>query len=80
MVERIPELDWVIATDEYGTELAVFGLQGAGDIVVYPQNFVAKRYEAETANFIAQSVLEIQAQVERVKSQWKKEKPWWKVW
>src|SRR5215470_15645474 len=39
------ELQWVIATDEYGTDLVVYGLPQRGDVLVYPANFVAKRWE-----------------------------------
>jgi hypothetical protein len=52
-------LEWVIATDEYGTELALYGLPGHGDILLYPQNFVAKRYEANVGVFIAESLNQI---------------------
>src|SRR3954468_11103197 len=36
-------LGWVIATDERGSDLAVYGLPGACDLLIYPANFVAKR-------------------------------------
>ena len=29
-------LRWVIATDEHGSDLAVFGLPSSGDVLVYP--------------------------------------------
>jgi hypothetical protein len=56
-------LDWVIASDEYGTELALYGLPGQGDILVYPQNFVAKRYEANVGIFIVESLNQIRSDV-----------------
>ena len=34
---------WVIASDEWGTDLAVLALPGTADVLVYPANFVAKR-------------------------------------
>ena len=40
-------LEWVIATDEHGSDLAVYGLPGTGDVLVYPANFVAKRWEKQ---------------------------------
>jgi hypothetical protein len=43
-------LAWVIATDEYGTELAVHG--EVGDALVYPCNLVAKRWEAGETEFV----------------------------
>ena len=36
---------WVIATDDQESALAVLALPGAGDVLVYPINFVAKRWE-----------------------------------
>jgi hypothetical protein len=60
------QLEWVIASDEYGTELALFGLPGQGDILVYPQNFVAKRYEANVGTFIVESIDQIRSDVSSV--------------
>lgn len=45
-------LEWVIATDEHGTDLAVYGLPNRGDVLVYPANFVAKRWERRETNFL----------------------------
>jgi Domain of unknown function (DUF3806) len=44
-------LQWAVVTDEYGTELAVHG--DPGDILVFPANLVAKRFESRTVGFIA---------------------------
>ena len=60
LVDSTP-LEWVIASDAYGTELALYGLPGQGDVLVYPQNFVAKRYEANVGIFIAESVNKIRS-------------------
>ncbi|MFT3697487.1 MAG: DUF3806 domain-containing protein [Kofleriaceae bacterium] len=43
-------LSWVIATDEYGTELAVY--REANNVLVYPCNLVAKRWQSGETNFI----------------------------
>ena len=59
-------LEWVIASDKYGTELALYGLPGQGDILVYPQNFVAKRYEANVGIFIVESIDQIRSDVSSV--------------
>ena len=72
-------LQWVIATDDYGTELAVHGLPGTGDILVYPQNFVAKRYEAKVGTFIVESIKQIQTEVNRAEAR-KVSQKWWKPW
>lgn len=56
-------LKWVIATDDYGTDLAVYGLPGTGDVLVYPANFVAKRWERRETNFLAKSYRQIERDV-----------------
>jgi Domain of unknown function (DUF3806) len=43
-------LTWVALTDEHGTEVAV---RGPSELTVFPTNFVAKRYEASEAGFLA---------------------------
>lgn len=44
-------LEWVIATDEYGTQLAVHG--EPNNVLVYPCNLVAKRWESREPAFLA---------------------------
>ena len=50
-------LEWAVVTDEYGTEIAVRGQPG--DLLVFPTNLVAKRFESGETHFLA----EIQAGV-----------------
>lgn len=64
LVDSTP-LEWVIASDAYGTELALYALPGEGDVLVYPQNFVAKRYESNVGIFIVESVNQIRSDVSR---------------
>ena len=45
-------LSWVVATDEHGSEIAVHGLPGKGDIFIYPTNLVAKRWEHRQTHFL----------------------------
>jgi len=58
--------DWVIATDVHGSDLAVYGLPGKGDVPVYPANFVAKRWERREANFLVESYQKISNQVQAI--------------
>jgi hypothetical protein len=44
--------EWVIATDEQGSDLAVVALPGSADLLVYPANFVAKRWERGDTMFL----------------------------
>ena len=76
-------LAWVIATDQYGTDLAVHGLPGNGDVLVFPANFVAKRWERREINFLENSYQQIADQVQAVSKANAAPpagKPWWKFW
>jgi hypothetical protein len=59
-------LTWVIAKDEQGSDLAVYGLPGTGDVLIYPTNFVAKRWERREANFLEDAYQQIAKQVEKL--------------
>ena len=63
-------LKWVIATDEYGSDLAVYGLPGTGDVLVYPANFVAKRWERRETDFLEQSYGWVEQQLESFRRRW----------
>jgi hypothetical protein len=56
-------LHWAVVSDEHGTEIAVHGQPG--DILVFPPNLVAKRFETGETGFLAPVFNEI---VERVRS------------
>lgn len=62
-------LKWVIATDEHGSEMAVYGLPGTGDVLVYPANFVAKRWERHETNFLEDAYEQIERQVRSISRQ-----------
>jgi hypothetical protein len=53
LVDAIEGFSWVTAEDSNGSDLAVYGLPGAGDVLVYPANLVAKRYESGEQAFLA---------------------------
>jgi hypothetical protein len=55
--------EWVIATDEAGSDLAVYALPGSVDVLVYPANVVAKRYERRESTFLQAVHDEIVARV-----------------
>lgn len=71
--------EWVIATDDQATELAVYALPGKGDALVYPANFVAKRWERREVNFLEASYQSIEKDVQRLKQSYA-QKPWWRIW
>lgn len=76
-------LTWVIATDEHGSDLAAYGLPKSGDILVFPANLVAKRWERQESHFLESSYHQIAEQIQA----WARPdevkdlaKPWWKFW
>jgi hypothetical protein len=62
---------WMIVTDEQGTDLAVHALPGRGDVLVFPTNFVAKRWERRETNFLEDTYRKIAADVERIAAEWR---------
>jgi hypothetical protein len=70
---------WVVASDNQGTEMAVYALPGKGDVLVYPANFVAKRWEKREINFLEPSYQKISEDLARLK-QSHTVKAWWKIW
>ena len=68
LVDKLP-LRWVIATDQRGSDLAVYGLPGTGDVLLYPANFVAKRWERRETQFLEKCYQEIATQVGALSSQ-----------
>ena len=76
-------LAWVIASDENGTDLAAYGLPGTGDVLIYPANFVAKRWERRETNFLESSYGQIAEKVKAIahaNGARSAGKPWWKLW
>ncbi len=49
-LRRLADLQWVIATDHFGTDLALKG--EPGEIFLFPLNMLAKRWEAGEVGFI----------------------------
>jgi hypothetical protein len=45
-------LNWVIAKDQNGVDLAVFGYPNKGDVLFYPVKMIAKGFEGKETNFI----------------------------
>jgi hypothetical protein len=47
----------------------VFGLPGAGDVLVYPANVVSERYQSRDAAFLVAGHDQITAQVTQLRAQ-----------
>jgi hypothetical protein len=65
-------LKWVIANDDQGSDLAVYGFPGHGDVLVYPANFVAKRWERRETNFLEKAYQQIGQDVRAVFRNWQR--------
>lgn len=63
-------LKWVIAIDGQGSDLAVYGFPGRGDVLVYPANFVAKRWERCETAFLEKAYQEIGQHIRKVFKDW----------
>lgn len=61
---------WVVATDEQGSDLAVHAFPESGDVLVYPANFVAKRWERRETNFLENAYQQIGRDVRTVLRKW----------
>jgi len=59
-------LEWAVVTDEHGTEIAVHG--EPGDVLVFPTNFVAKRFERGETDFMRASFDEIRSRVQALRT------------
>jgi hypothetical protein len=65
-------LQWVIATDEQGSDLAVHAFPERGYVLVYPPNFVAKRWERRETNFLEHAYEQIGRDVRAVFKEWQR--------
>lgn len=54
-------LEWVVATDPFGTEVALHGKDG--DVLVYPLNLVAKRWQRNEGAFLVKLVAEMDSDI-----------------
>ena len=60
-------LKWVIATDDQGSDLAVYGYPGQGDVLIYPANFVAKRWQRREVNFLEESYRQLEGDITKLR-------------
>jgi hypothetical protein len=59
----------------------MFGLPDRGDVLIYPRNFVAKRWERQETEFFEKSCAEIAATVYSLAARrTSPSKPWWRFW
>ena len=68
LVDSLEGFDWVRTQDEAGTDMAVYGLPGAGDVLIYPASVVAERYESRDGSFLVSGHDRIVQQVAELKA------------
>ena len=73
VVENL-DLQWAVVSDEHGTEIAVHGQPG--DILMYPPNLVAKRFEKKETDFFEPIYHDLEKRLARLRG--KEKKPWWR--
>jgi Domain of unknown function (DUF3806) len=61
---------WCIATDDWGTDIAVRARPDRGDITIFPTNFVAKRWESKDAPFLVYSRQQISESLAASAREW----------
>ncbi len=64
--------EWAKVTDKHGCELAVVALPGTADVIVFPTNLVAKRWEAGTVDFLWYVFLGIEEDLLNFRRAWNK--------
>ena len=64
LVDRLA-LAWKIVEDQSGTDIAVYGTPG--EIMIFPTNLVAKRYERQETGFFVPLFEDIEKQVDEVR-------------
>jgi hypothetical protein len=67
VVDHLPDFAWVQATDEQGTDLAVHGLPGSADILLYPAQLVARQYEVRRQVFLLATFDEVVQRAEQLR-------------
>ena len=65
------EFTLCIASDDWGTDLAIRALPDHGDVLIYPADFVSKRWESRTTDFLVDCFAEIMEHVSRTREEWR---------
>ena len=62
-LERSLDFSWVTVTGGQATELALHGLPGRGDVLIFPQDLVGKRCQKGEKNFLKATLQQISQHV-----------------
>lgn len=75
----VTPLQWVIASDDKSSELALLAFPGKADVLIFPANLVAKRWEKKESTFLSSMYSAVVAQVDMIgRSQQQADLPLWK--
>ncbi len=74
--------EWTIVSDQFGTDLGVRALPDRGDVLIYPANMVAKRWETQETDFLVPIYQGVIDQRNKIRDSWdsQRKSPWWKPW
>ena len=61
-------LDWRVISDEYGTEMAIWG--EPGDVRIFPPNLVAKRYAEGAGPFFVSVASALEERIGEMRAAW----------
>jgi hypothetical protein len=67
---RLLGFEWVIATDDWGTDIAVVARRGRGDVTIFPADFVAKRWERREPHFLTAALGSIAETLKEAAADW----------
>jgi uncharacterized protein DUF3806 len=62
-LERSLDFSWVMVTGVQSSELALHGLPGRGDVLIFPQDLVGKRCRKGAKNFLKTTIQQISQHV-----------------
>jgi hypothetical protein len=66
---------WIVATDAYGTDIAVLAAPGRGDITIFPVSVVEKRWQDRQATFFVSVMAAMLDEVAKVGRAWDNSPP-----
>lgn len=63
--------EWCVAKDPWGVSIAVVALRGTANMVVVPDSFLSKRWQAREPRFVVSALGQIGEHVKKMKAEWK---------
>ena len=63
--------EWCVAKDPWGVSIAVVALRGTANMVIVPDSFLSKRWQAREPGFVVAALQQISEHVAKMKAEWK---------